>query len=44
MRWIVGEEILKGTDKGLLNPTGQAKRSEVATLLRNFIQQIVEAE
>ena len=36
MSWAVGQGILKGDEKGRLNPQGLATRAEVAAILHRF--------
>lgn len=44
MSWAVGQGILKGDEKGRLNPQGLATRAEVAAMLYRFQQQRVYEE
>ena len=36
MAWAVGAGILRGDENGNLNPTGSARRSEVAQFIKNY--------
>ena len=38
MQWAVAVGIIKGTDKGTINPAGTATRAEFAAMLRRFVQ------
>lgn len=38
MQWACGEELIKGTSDGHLNPKGNATRAEVAAILHRFIE------
>ena len=38
MRWAVAAGIIKGTDKGEINPAGTATRAEFAAMLHRFAQ------
>lgn len=42
MRWAVGVGIISGKDNRTLDPKGKATRSEVATILMRFIENIIE--
>lgn len=37
MAWAVGAKLVRGTDGGLLNPTGSATRAEVAAMLTRLM-------
>ena len=38
LRWAVEQDILQGKGDGVLDPTGQATRAEVAAILQRFCQ------
>ncbi len=38
MRWAVGQGLISGTNRGLLNPAGGATRAEAASILMRFCQ------
>lgn len=37
MKWAVGDSLVRGDDRGMLNPTGNATRAQVATVLQRFV-------
>ncbi|WP_407927696.1 S-layer homology domain-containing protein [Intestinibacillus massiliensis] len=37
MRWAVEKGFITSTDNGLLNPTGQATRAQVAAMLHRYL-------
>ena len=39
VKWAVGEGVIKGNDKKMLNPKGTATRAEVATILMRVLEQ-----
>ena len=42
MRWAVGAGLFRGDAAGRLNPTGNANRAEVATLVQRLVELIVK--
>lgn len=42
MMWTVDTGIIRGTDKGLLNPGGYATRAEIATMMMRFNDWLIE--
>lgn len=42
LNWAVGQGLFSGGDGGILNPRGTATRAEVATVLRQYEQLVVE--
>ncbi len=38
MGWAIGNGLIKGKDDGMLDPTGEATRAEIATILMRFIE------
>lgn len=43
MGWAVGSSLISGKGDGILDPAGTATRAEVAQILMNFCENIVEA-